>query len=367
MKLAALPLPALARRLAASGGVPESRARPLAARILAWSFDPAHDEAGPRWDEVGLAALDVPRWARGAVAQLDPRPSLRLVERAPAAEGTQRLLFSAADGAPVESVLIAGSRRTTLCISSQVGCARACRFCETGAMGLRRPLEVHEIVDQVRLARGVHRALGTLAPLTNVVFMGMGEPLDNLARVLDAIALLTEPRAFAFPPARITVSTVGVADKIGPFVAATSARLAVSLNAPDDERRRRIMPVNDRCDLASLRAALVAHLGQPGRVRRLLVEYVIFEGFNDAEADADLVAAFSAGLDARVNVIPANPGPDPGLRAPPAEVVERFRRRLAALGVPALTRHPKGRDVGGACGQLAAGKWKGALPIVRGA
>ncbi len=343
--LASLSPSALEAHLAAEGAVAPSRARALVGPLLRHAFGARFDGGRPTWDDVTL-----PRWARGAVLALDVAPTLRVVERALAADGTLRLLLAARDGALVEAVLIPGPSRTTLCVSSQVGCARGCRFCETGRLGLTRQLEAAEIVDQVRLARAEHARDAWRPPLTNVVFMGMGEPLDNLARVADAIALLSDPRAFGLAPARITVSTVGVADKIAPFVRATGARLALSLNAPDDARRRAIMPVADRCDLASLRRALAEHVP---RSRRLLVAYVLFDGWNDAEADADLVAAFVEGLGARVNLIAANAGPDPSLRAPPERVVAAFHARLVSHGVTTLLRHAKGRDVWGACGQLA--------------
>ncbi|HEY4118283.1 MAG TPA: hypothetical protein VGM56_10520, partial [Byssovorax sp.] len=207
-----------------------------------------------------------------------------------------------------------------------------------------------QIVDQVRLAAPIARELGDGAELSNLVFMGMGEPLDNLAEVGRAVRLLTDARAFAFAPSRVTVSTVGVVDKLEAFFRDVPAELAVSLNAPDDARRSRIMPVNERFDLATLHAALARFV--PPR-RRVLLEYVLFDRFNDAPEDADLVADFTRGLRARVNVIPANVGPDPALRAPSAERVDAFVARLSSRGVTTLVRRPRGRAVGGACGQLA--------------
>jgi 23S rRNA (adenine2503-C2)-methyltransferase len=195
----------------------------------------------------------------------------------------------------------------------------------------------------------------------NLVFMGMGEPFDNLPEVLRAIRLLTDGRAYDFAPARITVSTVGVADKIGEFFAGTRARLAVSLNAPDDARRARIMPVNQRFPLAELKEALARHVPHG---RGVLFEYVLFDGVNDAPEDADMLVEYVRGLRARVNVIPCNPGPDPGLRPPSDEAVTAFLHRLMSQGVTTLVRRPRGRDVGGACGQLAGAARKG-LPVVR--
>jgi 23S rRNA (adenine2503-C2)-methyltransferase len=336
----------------------------LAGKVLRHAF--SRPEPGA-WSDAALAEVGVGAWARAALLDLDPSPSLRIAEEALAEDGTVRLGLRAADGAFVESVIIPGPARTTVCISSQVGCARACTFCETGRLGLMRQMSSAEIVDQVRLARAAwsRRAGaqttghdGGAAPLQNIVFMGMGEPFDNLAEVLRAIRLLTEPRAFAFAPSRITVSTVGVADKLAAFFAGARAELAVSLNAPDDARRSTIMPINTRVPLARLREALVATL-PPGR--RVLFEYVLFDRWNDAPEDADLLAAYVAGLRCRVNVIPSNPGPDPALRPPSPERLAAFIARLAGLGVTTLVRRPRGRDVGGACGQLAGALRAGAL------
>jgi 23S rRNA (adenine2503-C2)-methyltransferase len=302
------------------------------------------------WSDAALVALGIGKNARRALLSLDLRPSLEVASRAPSADGSLRFLMRARDGALIESVLIPGPARTTLCVSSQVGCARACTFCETGRLGLTRQLSAGEIVDQVRLARAEHATLGGAPPLVNLVFMGMGEPFDNLSEVLRAIRLLTDARAYDFAPARVTVSTVGVADKIAAFFAGTRARLAVSLNAPDDERRSRIMPVNQRHPLAALKEALRAHVPKS---RGVLFEYVLFDGVNDAPGDADELAAYVSDLRCRVNVIPCNPGPDPALRPPSDEAVEAFVERLASHGVTTLVRRPRGRDVGGACGQLA--------------
>ncbi|MCA9621018.1 MAG: 23S rRNA (adenine(2503)-C(2))-methyltransferase RlmN, partial [Myxococcales bacterium] len=184
----------------------------------------------------------------------------------------------------------------------------------------------------------------------NIVFMGMGEPFDNLEAVLRSVELLTDPHAFGFAPTRITVSTVGVADKLTTFFAGTRAELAISLNAPDDARRDHIMPINRRFDLAALRDALLAAMPAG---RRVLFQYALFDGFNDSLADAELLADYVAPVRCRVNVIPANPGPDPSLVAPPPERVDAFVAHLRARGVTALVRRPRGRDIGGACGQLA--------------
>lgn len=338
----------LEARLVRAGGT-ASQARAAAGKVLRYLFGEDAPDS-PAWTSQALADLEIGAWARSALLALDASPSLEVAEEAPSADETVRLLLRARDGALVEAVLIPGPSRTTLCISSQVGCARACSFCETGRLGLERQMSAGEIVDQVRIARRIQRKRPSAPPLQNIVFMGMGEPFDNLGEVLRAIRLITDHRAFGFAPSRVTVSTVGVADKFEAFFRGSRAELAVSLNAPDDARREAIMPVNARFSMSALRGALLASL-PPGR--RVFFEYVLFDGWNDAPEDADLLADYVDGIRCRVNVIPCNPGPDPALRPPIPERLERFVARLSDRGVTTLVRRPRGRDVGGACGQLA--------------
>lgn len=358
----------LAALLSELSGKGIDRCRRTAAKALRVAF--ADDHSGDAlWTNERLASAGIGVWARPTLLSLSVAPGLTMAEKAGSADGTVRLLLAAHDGALVESVIIptgAGRAlpRTTLCISSQVGCARACVFCETGVSGLSRQLTAAEIVDQYRIARRLcqpdghdeaapQRRRAAARPISNIVFMGMGEPFDNLREVIRAVSLLCDPHAFDFAPSRITVSTVGVVDKIASFFLSTRAELAVSLNAPDDARRTRIMPINERFDLAALRAELLRCL-PPGR--RVLIEYVIFGGFNDSTADADLLADWARGIRCRINVIPANPGPEPSLVAPAADRVDAFVARLVARGITALVRRPRGRDVCGACGQLAGSR-----------
>ncbi|MFO0616608.1 MAG: 23S rRNA (adenine(2503)-C(2))-methyltransferase RlmN [Polyangiaceae bacterium] len=328
-----------------------SRAR-AAARALFRHVYRAPDPDRVPWGRDVFAELGVGAWATDALAALDPNLSLAIETEAPSADGTVRLALSTRTGELIETVLIPGPNRVTVCISSQVGCARACTFCETGKLGLERQLDAGEIVDQVRVARRVAAARGIGAP-TNVVFMGMGEPFDNLRDVALATHNLTDDLGLALARSKVTVSTVGVADKLAAFFDTCAAELAVSLNAPDDERRSRIMPINARFDLATLRAAIARALP---RGRKVLFEYVLIAGFNDADDDAELVAAFVGDLPARVNVIPVNPGPNP-LHVPPSSArVDAFVARLARTGITTLVRRPRGREVGGACGQLAGAR-----------
>lgn len=349
--LSSLPATELADLLVRSGGT-QSQAHATTAKIVRYVFGGGEDRGfgalDPRWDDETLHALGIGGWARRPLLELSARASLEIAERAPASDGSERLLLRAHDGALVETVLIPGPGRTTICVSSQVGCARACTFCETGSLGFERQLEAAEIVDQVRIARALW---GSKAPpIQNVVFMGMGEPFDNLREVARATHILTDDRGLKFSPSRVTVSTVGVADKLETFFTTCRAELAVSLNAPDDARRSQIMPVNVRFPLGTLIESLGRHMP---RGHKVLFEYVLIGEFNDAVADADLVAALVAPVPCRVNVIPVNPGPDPSHRAPTSESTNRFVARLAELGVTTLVRRPRGRDVGGACGQLA--------------
>lgn len=379
----------LAARLDACTQCGVERGRRAAAKALRLAF--ARDDEGPvEWTDGSLAAAGVGQWARPHLLPFDPGLGLKLAERAPSSDGTERLLFRTHDRQLIESVLIPAEKgrkraRMTLCISSQVGCARACAFCETGAHGMTRQLAASEIVDQFRLAQRIctadrpidrrpqapeprpperetsHRTLpAALRPISNIVFMGMGEPMDNLPRVRNAIELLTTPQAFAFAPSRITVSTVGHADKLAAFFETTRAELAISINAPDDARRSRIMPINDRYDMATLRHVLLEVMPSG---RRVLFQYALFAGFNDSLDDADLLADYVRDIPCRVNVIPANPGPDPDLVSPEPEHVDAFVARLAERGITTLVRRPRGRDVGGACGQLAGSRRNHLVPL----
>ena len=287
-------------------------------------------------------------------------------ERLPAAEpfddpdGTVRFAIKLDDGALVETVLIAqpeggdGARkreRYTVCVSSQVGCARGCVFCETGRLGFVRNLAAWEIVAQVAIAREhLSRQRGDAALAENVVYMGMGEPLDNLEEVLRSIAVLREQGGFAVPERRITVSTVGIVPRMDELYARTKANLAVSLHALEEKSRLALLPVARKFELATLRAAIAR------APRTVLLQWTLIEGQNDSDAQAARLAQFCEGLDARVNLIPLNPGPLASQRAPTLERCRAFQKTLADRGVRALLRLPHGREVGGACGQLAGAK-----------
>jgi 23S rRNA (adenine2503-C2)-methyltransferase len=260
------------------------------------------------------------------------------------------------DGAEVESVLINMHHHATLCVSSQVGCGRGCVFCETARMGLVRNLTAGEIVAQVLLA-----GRESEKPLKNIVFMGMGEPLDNLDAVTRAVSVISDKRGINIPTARTTISTCGVVPGIRKLIEWIESgtvgeerhalRLAVSLNGSHDAARSRIMPVNRVYGMAELKEVLREFPGHH-REQRLFLEYVLIPGENDTDQDADRLADFLNGLRASLNVIKYNPGRESPHRAPTRDEVERFCHRVAARGQAYRIRDSRGDDLMAACGQL---------------
>jgi 23S rRNA (adenine2503-C2)-methyltransferase len=282
-------------------------------------------------------------------AALDARFELRepeLVEVVESADGARKHLFRLADGATIEGVAMPEERKVTLCLSSQAGCALGCRFCVTGALGPGRNLTSDEMVGQFRV---MMRGLAFEPERVNIVFMGMGEPLLNTANLGRTLEVLTE----RVSPRRITVSTAGVVPGIR-WLASLDRRpkLAVSLNAPDQERRRELMPISGRYPLGDLLRELRVFPLEQGR--RITFEYVLISGFNDAPEDADAVADLLRGIPAKVNAIPLNPDPVhlPGLERPTPDAVDRFATRLRDAGVTVTVRWSRGTDVAAACGQL---------------
>ncbi len=263
--------------------------------------------------------------------------TIRYVLRLPGAESS------------VEAVYMPDEQRTTLCISSQVGCAVDCCFCFTALMGLKRNLAVGEILGQV-LAIATDRGL-LPAVRTNVVFMGMGEPLLNMREVLKAIAILSDPNALGMPLRRITLSTVGIVPRIIELgKEPLRPKLAVSLNASTDEQRSAIMPINRKYPLRDLLEACRQFPLAPRE--KLTFEYVLLDGLNDSEDDARRVANLIHGIKAKVNLIPYNAGSLLPYKPPLFERVLEFQRILAERHVPAFIRISRGRDIQAACGQL---------------
>ena len=261
-----------------------------------------------------------------------------------------KLALRLADGAQVESVVIPMPRHATVCISCQVGCRMGCRFCETGQMGLRRQLTAAEIVAQVYMIK-VRLGIN----VRNVVFMGMGEPLDNFENVTQAIRVLEDQRGLNIAKRRITLSTAGLADGIRRLAALDwpQLKLAVSLNAAADTLRSRLMPVNLRHNLADLKQALQNYPMARGNV--LLIEYVLIKHINDQPEHALQLAGFIDGLPVRLNLIAYNPRCASPFEAPGAEDLEHFRQALVDQHIFVRLRGAKGAGIRAACGQLGRG------------
>jgi 23S rRNA (adenine2503-C2)-methyltransferase len=279
----------------------------------------------------------------------------RVLEVARSDDGTRKLLIRAGAEA-IESVIIPAGERTTLCISSQAGCAMGCEFCATARMGLRRNLAASEILGQVIAAR---RYLAEGETLTNYVFMGMGEPLANYQRLARALTIMTAPWGMGISPRRITVSTVGLIPLMERLLAEFQVNLAVSLHATTDELRDRIAPINKRYPLAQL---IQACSELPlARRRRIMFEYVMLDGVNDSDAEARRLARMLGPLRAKVNLIFFNPFPEAPFAPSPRERVEAFQALLHRGNLTATIRESRGQDIAAACGQLFAEHERGGL------
>jgi len=267
-----------------------------------------------------------------------------------AGDGAQKFLFRLSDGHCIESVLIPEPRHFTLCLSSQVGCAQNCRFCFTATGGWQRNLTLGEILAQVR---DIRKDLGAPETLTNIVFMGMGEPLANYANVVEAIGLLTDNKTgFGFSRRKITVSTAGLVPEMDALGRDTDVSLAVSLNATDNATRSQLMPINRRYPLEVLLAACQRYPLRPHR--RITFEYILMADINDRPEDARRLAALLRPIRAKINLIPFNEHEGCRFRRPAEAVIERFQQLLMAQGYTVIVRHSKGREISAACGQLRA-------------
>jgi 23S rRNA (adenine2503-C2)-methyltransferase len=264
-------------------------------------------------------------------------------------DGTRKLLFSLEGGGAIESVLIPDPPRLTICISSQVGCAMGCAFCATARLGLQRHLTAAEIVGQILAAR---RQLDESERITNVVFMGMGEPLANYDALLEAIEALRADWGQGLSARRITVSTVGLLPQLERLVRDSPVNIAVSLSATTDERRDALMPVNRRYPLAQLFATCRAL--PIAQRRRITFEYVLLAGVNDHADDATRLVRHLHGIRSKVNLIPFNPFDESGFARPTDRAIRVFQERLLSAGLSATVRTSRGRDIQAACGQLAA-------------
>lgn len=337
-----------ARRAAVEGlGQPAFRADQLSRHYFARLTDDPAD------------MTDLPASVRSTLAA-ELLPPLLTSQRELQCDGgtTRKTLWRAFDGAFIESVLMRYPDRVTMCVSSQAGCGMACPFCATGQAGLTRNLSAAEIVTQVfagarAMASGA--VPGGEGRVSNVVFMGMGEPLANYSSVVTAVRRITapQPAGLGISQRGVTVSTVGLVPAIKKFTGeGLSARLAVSLHAPDDELRNDLVPVNRRWQIADVLDAAWGYAAATGR--RVSIEYAMIRDINDQGWRADMLASLLAGRLAHVNLIPLNPTPGSKWTASDPDVAAEFFDRLASRGVPVTVRDTRGDKIDGACGQLAA-------------
>ena len=350
--------------------VPERRAAVTALGLPAFRSDQLSRQYFQRLVRDAAGMTDLPAAVRQSIgADLLP-DLLHEVRHVEADRGaTRKTLWRLYDGTLIESVLMrypallrdgeqVRAERITVCVSSQAGCGMACPFCATGQGGLKRNLSTAEIVDQV-VAAAATTAGGQLpggpGRLSNVVFMGMGEPLANYNRVIAAVRRLVDPApaGLGLSQRSITMSTVGLVPAIDRLTAeGLNLTLAVSLHAPDDELRNTLVPVNTRWPVAQVLAAADAYAARTGR--RYSIEYAMIRDVNDQPWRADRLGRLLASRNAHVNLIPLNPTPGSEWDASPKPVEDEFVRRLAARGVAVTVRDTRGREIDGACGQLAA-------------
>jgi len=331
-------------RFVESLGQPSFRGR----QILAWIYKPG---------VIDFAQMtDLAKEFRAALAQSATMSRFDDAMVECSRDGAVKFAFRLADGRLIESVLIPEEDRNTLCVSSQVGCAMGCSFCLTGTMGFTRNLTTAEIVNQVCAVRDWALAHDQ-GPLTNIVFMGMGEPLANFDHLLDAISILTEQRGLDFSNRRITVSTCGLVPQMRLLGDLTDVNLAVSLHAADDAVRSRLMPINKRYPIAELIEACRTY--RQKRRKRIMFEYTLLEGINDADVDAEKLAMLLREVPCKINLLAVNPAGDTRFKSPKPERVLRFQKILRDHGYTVFIRQSRGEDISAACGQLAGKGWPG--------
>jgi 23S rRNA (adenine2503-C2)-methyltransferase len=291
---------------------------------------------------------------RQTLAEKGALTGLQLQARIDSDDGSRKYLWKLSTGETIESVLIPDEDRPgpnpdrlTLCISTQVGCAMACAFCLTGDLGLKRNLSVSEITNQPLL---VQRDLGPDKRITNLVMMGMGEPLHNYDNLTAALRILLDNEGMAFSHRRVTVSTVGLVPALKRLADESPVNLAISLNASTEEQRRRVMPITLRYSMEELMETCRTLPIPTGK--RITFEYVMMAGFNDSDDDAARVFALMQGVKAKVNLIPYNENPDRDIRRPSDDRVKAFQHYLVSRGLQCSIRTTRGRDISAACGQL---------------
>jgi len=292
------------------------------------------------------AMTDVPQKLRALLVEKAEIRLPRIALAQPAGDGTIKWVLELADGQHIETVSIPEEKRSTICVSSQVGCALDCSFCSTAQQGFNRNLTAAEIIGQVWLAT---RELGR--PPTNVVLMGMGEPLANFDNVVRAMELMQEDLAYMISKVRVTISTSGIVPALERLGEVSDVSLAVSLHAPDNVLRDQLVPINRKYPLEQLIPACRAYVSKDKR-RKITWEYVMLDGVNDSITHAKALIRLLEGVPSKVNLIPFNPFPGTAYKTSPADRVEAFRQRLKRAGLMAMTRKTRGDDIDAACGQL---------------
>lgn len=313
-----------------------------AKRILAWIYQQGViDPAG---------MTDLPAALRGSLGEEFYFSTMTLARKLVSRDGTVKLLLALHDGNRVESVMIPARGRVTGCVSTQAGCAYACRFCASGTSGFVRNLSAGEILEELIQVR--QHAPGRL--LTHVVFMGTGEPLDNYDNVMSAIRMINAPSGFGIGARRITISTCGIVPGIARLAGeGLQIELSVSLHAADDALRARLMPVNKKYPLKELIAACRSYAR--ATKRQVTFEYILIKGVNASAEDARRLCSFIGDFESKVNLIPANPVEHLGIEPPNKLEILIFRDILVKGGIPATMRMPRGKDIDAACGQL---RWR---------
>ena len=299
------------------------------------------------------AMTDMAKPLRERLAQCASITAPRVLRDTTAADGTRKWLLDVGTGNAIDSVFIPEEERGTLCISSQAGCALECSFCSTGKQGFNRNLTAEEIIGQLWWAnRCLGRGVTEARPISNVVMMGMGEPLANFDNVVAAMRLMLDDNAYGLSRRRVTLSTAGLVPGIDRLRAACPVALAVSLHAPNDALRDELVPINRKWPIRELLAACLRYVEKAPR-ESVMFEYVMLEGVNDSVALARELAALVRDVPCKINLIPFNPFPGVDYRRPAPEAIARFRDVLMQAGLVATVRKTRGDDIDAACGQLA--------------